>query len=180
MSLVSIDYLSLPTALLPQVKEHCRAMHGYDDTYLTTATARAIQHFEIKTETKVFAAEYTWTPTSAAWCDGRWRSPISPVKSFKAMIDAVDVSADYRFETASTLEGAGTYYLYGANSAGLGIEELKTGYTDVTLIPPGILDRILHIVATYYENRELFIPGGQFLNPQGENATLAGWWVPKA
>lgn len=179
MNLVSIDYLTLPAALLSQVKVHCRVEHNYDDTYLTQAIARAIQNFEIKTETKVFAAEYLWKPATSAWWDGRWRSPLSPVNSFVAMLDAVDVSADYRFETDSTIPGTGTWYLYGDTASGLTIEQMKTGYTDPALIPPAILDRIMHITATYYEHRELFIPAGQFLNPMGQAADLAGWWLPK-
>lgn len=179
--LTTIDYVSLPTELLPQAKMHCRIEHNEDDAFLISVIARAIQHFEIKTETKVFAAEYVWTPFDYCTFRGELaaRCPISPVRSFKAFLDAVDVSALYSFVTPSTVEGAGPYYFVGARQSGLQVQQLKTGYTDASLIPPGILDNILQITATYYENRELFIPAGQFLNPTAHSTVMAGWWVPK-
>lgn len=174
-----INYTTLGTALLPQVKTHCRVDFDHDDEFLKSATARAIQQFENETETKVFAASFAWAPADAEFSKGGAQSPISPVKSFTADAGGTDVSADYAFETASAIDGAGTFYLVGTMQSGL-VVTIGTGYADAAAIPPGILDKILQMTATYYENRELFLPSGQFLNPLGLRQQIAGYWLPKA
>jgi hypothetical protein len=184
--IISVNYTTLPRQLLPQAKMHCRVQHDDEDEFLISVIAKAISHFEIKTETKVFEAEYRWTPSVVNATGGANLSPVSPVISFRAYgppippaLDPTDISPLYSFETNSITDGTGTYYLVGPAS-GLQSMKIMTGYASVSAIPPGIVDRILTLTSTYFENRELFIPSGQFLNPLAAAQDLAGWWVPRA
>lgn len=178
LAIGTVDKTTLPTALLPRAKAHCRIDFSRDDALLTEIIARAIEKFENETEAKVFAATFQWSPAGADFVDGRARSPISPVLDFTADVGETNVKDSYSVVTNSAIQGAGTYYLVGAWQDGLGLT-LTTGYTDAAAIPAGIINEIMLYTATFYENRELFLSGGT-LNPLGLRQQVAGWWLPKA
>jgi hypothetical protein len=171
-----IDYATLPAALLPQAKTHCRVDFDRDDAVLVERVGWAIQQFEM-TDTKVFGQSWIWTPDETDFVDGQAKSPINPVMSFAADIGGTDATADYSFVTGSTTQGTGTYWLVGDWADGLTLT-LDSGYANAADIPPGIVREILERTATYYENRELLI-GSQSLSPLALPQQLAGWWIPK-
>jgi hypothetical protein len=187
----SIDYASLPAVLLPSAKAHLRVDFSRDDAAIKDLLARSIDQFQRNTEISVFAAGYTWTPVAQEFVDLSCkgfpgsigaRSPLTPIRSFGATVpgdpDPVDVTADYAFVTNS-VQGVQIYYLFGEWQDGLTFNVL-TGYIDQALMPPGIIDLIMKILAMNYENREMLVPSGQLLLPLWLETQLAGWWLPKA
>jgi hypothetical protein len=107
----SYDAAALPTDLLDTVKAHCRVDFSDDDSYLESATGRAIGLIERTTSFAIAPAIWTWTPAGpvpgsswpgatpggeggnictcclAGWQDSQgWRVPVCPVTSFSASL----------------------------------------------------------------------------------------------
>lgn len=177
--LSSVDYTTLPAALLASAKAHCRVEHSHDDAFITEAVARAIDQFERFTERHVFAASAVWTVTSFDFLRGRARAAVQPVVSLAADAGGNDVSSEYAIVSEGAVAGAQIWYVEGAYQAGLSFT-VSTGYTSAASIPPGIRDLIFKMTAVRYENREIMLPAGQFLAPNWLEHELAAYWLPRA
>lgn len=177
--LVSVDYATLPTALLASAKAHCRVDHSHDDALLTDVIARAIDQFERFTERHVFAASAAWSVTSYDFCNGRAKAAVQPIVAFTADAGGADVSTSYTASAEGAFAGAQIWFINGVYQAGLSFL-ISTGYDAADAIPPGIRDLIFKMVAARYENRQIMLPAGQFLSPNWLEHELAAYWLPRA
>jgi hypothetical protein len=132
MSLIrkSYDASTLPSLLLPGVKDHCRVDFSDDDSYLESATGRAIGLIERTTSFAIAPAVWTWTPAGPVpgatwpnagpggegsnlctcclngWQDSQgWRLPVCPISSFTAELAPSDNSG--AVDVSALLEIAG-------------------------------------------------------------------------
>jgi hypothetical protein len=179
-----VDRTTLPAALLPTFKTHCRVEFTRDDQYLTQALQKAIDIFERLTEFHVFAVSYNWTPDWPTGSSGKLELPMQPFNDF-AVTDAedADISSDYEIVGEVGTERMARQWLQpvsGASwpAAGAWVQ-LDIGYKTVENIPPGIVDITFRIGSFLYENREMTAIGGVDVMPYA-NSFLTGYWVPRA
>jgi uncharacterized phiE125 gp8 family phage protein len=168
------DWATLPAAMLPNAKMHCRVDTTFDDGFITDAIGRAIGGLEQRNDVLINPTSYTWKPDQAEFCNGRARIPWSPVKTITADAGG-DVSANYAIET-SGIHGAMPQYLIGSYVAGL-VVTCVAGYAAAADVPPRMIDRIMRLTAHLYEHREILAPGQAFMMPDLElDATD---WMPR-
>ena len=96
---VTPDWTTLPEALLPLAKQHCRVDFPDDDIVITEYLQWAIGYCEQFWHLAVFSASVDWTPAPAGLA--RYQCPVQPVASFTVMSGAVDVSSEYALEQGS-------------------------------------------------------------------------------
>lgn len=173
-----IDWETLPAALLPVAKQHMRVEFSRDDEYIKLCLKRAIEYFELYSGQLVFKASVDWSPAArqAAFV----QCPVLPVSDQSAKdAEGLDVSADYKIVQV----GSATVYPRFASVNGSSIRDgiaviLAVGFDDVVKMPPEILDKVLRIAATLYENRETVTTPIQTM-PFWLNDLLIGSWVPR-
>jgi uncharacterized phiE125 gp8 family phage protein len=177
-----VDRTTIPTALLPTFKAHCRVEFTRDDEYLTQALKRAFDVFERLTQFHVFGVSYNWTPD---WpLSGKLELPLQPVAKFVVTdADGNDISDDFEIVGVSGSDRMALQFLQpvaGASwpAAGASVQ-LDIGYADPDDLPPGILDITFRIGSFLYENREMAVIGGVDVMPYA-NSLLTGYWVPRA
>jgi uncharacterized phiE125 gp8 family phage protein len=173
------DPAVLPAALLPIAKQQMRVDGTYDDAFITSVIARAIDWFERLTNVTVDPSTYVWTPDQWNFTDQAIaRFTESPVTNMTAKIGTTDATASYSVTTMST-HGVGIYALNGAWASGLAIT-FKSGYADQTVLPAGILDAVLRYGAHLYEHREILVPTVQAANPGWMTDVISTYWMPRA
>jgi hypothetical protein len=172
------DPAALPAALLPIAKQQMRVDGTYDDAFITSVIARAIDWFERLTNVTVDPSTYVWTPDQADFTDQAAATfTESPVTNMTAKIGTTDATASYTVTTMST-HGVGIYALNGAWASGLAIT-FKSGYADQTVLPAGILDAVLRYGAHLYEHREILVPTVQAANPGWMTDVISTYWIPR-
>lgn len=180
-AITTVDYGSLPAALLPIAKQHMRVDFTEDDQIITRYIAAAIQHLEQFSGWRIFAANVVWFPVITATAI-YYQTPVAPVREPVVKLTdpppATDISADFILVQDSLVKPA---YLVRKDQqpfpAPLDIT-LQAGYLLPDDIPPMIGDLILRIAGTYYENRESVTTGLDQM-PFWMNDLLSGIWVPR-
>jgi uncharacterized phiE125 gp8 family phage protein len=173
-----VDYATLPDALLPTAKQHMRVEFARDDDYIKLCLKRAIEYFQLYSGQLVFAAKVDWSPLATR--AGFVTCPVLPVSDQTAKdAEGTDVTADYKVVQI----GSSTVYPLFATISGSALPGglaviLIVGFDDVAKMPPEILDKILRIAATLYENRETVTTPIQTM-PFWLNDLLIGSWVPR-
>jgi uncharacterized phiE125 gp8 family phage protein len=175
---VTEDWTTLPEALLPVVKQHCRVDFDDDDAILTRYIQWAISYCQGFTGLQIFEAEVVWTPA----LDGaaRYPCPVQPVSAFGVMAETVDVSADYALQSGALTAPVWLVHSDGTAFATDAEVTLTTGYADADQIPPALYGNILRIAATMYENRESISAISLDQVPSWMNDMITGLWVPRA
>lgn len=177
-TVTSVDYTTLPAALLPMAKKHCRVDFTDDDEYIQGCLARSIALLEQKWGLRVFAAETDWQPevTGAA----ELPCPVWPVSDFEVMSGPTDISADFNLRYSSLtapwwlVHSDGTPFPADCDVA------LTAGYADPDTMPPNMLDAILRLAATLYEYRETVAASSLDTMPGWLDDMIVGLWVPRA
>lgn len=185
--IIETDYSALPTALLPLAKQHMRVDYADEDEYITNCVARAVDYFELYAGLKVFGAEAAWSPTvpdsTSTVTVTSVTVPVFPVSDFEVEDDtATDVSSDYQIRGGTSLIVPPTFSRKdgAAVPAGLNVTLVLGIGVDLTKLPPAIVDRILRISATLYDQREDIVIGTTVLQvPMWVNDLLIGAWVPR-
>lgn len=185
--ITTVDYSALPTALLPLAKQQMRVDFTDDDQYITNCLARAIDYFELYSGLKVFDSEAEWSPDVP---DSTYNFtvlaivvPLHPVSDFEVADDtAADVTADYEILSGSSLTVEPTFRRVDGTAipAGLDVKLILGVGSDLSKIPPAVVDRILRIAATLYHQRETIVVGAGITQvPLWVNDLLVGAWVPR-
>lgn len=171
------DTTTLPAALLPTVKAHCRVEFTRDDAQITNYTGEAISLLQQKWGLQVFGVDYAWTPEPSG--QSRYQCPVLSVSDFVVMSGGIDVSADYRLEMSSSLtEPAWLARIDGTAFPADAAVMLNAGYATPGAIPPDMLSIILRKAATLYESREAVTSPVQQM-PEWDDDLLVGLWVPR-
>jgi uncharacterized phiE125 gp8 family phage protein len=173
----SVDYTTLPAAMLAMTKKHLRVDVDEDDAAITEYIAWAIAYAEKFWQLQIFAAAVAFKPDGGA---STYACPVQPVSAFTAADAGGDVSADYLLETASLTEPA---WLVRADGdvfpAGVTFS-LTAGYAALTAMDPAMRGSILRIAATMYEHRETVTTETVDQVPYWLNDMMGGLWVPRA
>jgi uncharacterized phiE125 gp8 family phage protein len=179
LSVVDRDNDYLPGALLALAKMHMRIVSTTDDVYIKNVILRAINEFEIKTDTLLNPVELQWSPVSGDFnTDLGWAViPETPLNVDAGWTvkdgTATDVSANYQLLTVAT-KGVGRYALGGSFVSGMMLD-FNCGYDDISQMPGGIQNAILLYTGYLYENRE-----GQITTSWNDRWLnfIAQWWKP--
>lgn len=177
-----VDRTTIPTALLPTFKTHCRVEFTRDDEYLTQALTRAFDVFERLTQFHVFGTSYRWTPD---WpLSGKLALPLQPVAGFVVSdAEGNDISDEFEIVGEVGSDQMATQFLQpvsGASwpAAGAWVQ-LDIGYADPDDLPPGILDIGFRVGSFLYENREMAAITAVDVMAYA-NSFLTGYWIPRA
>jgi gp6-like head-tail connector protein len=184
-AIIEIDYLTLPTALLPLAKQQMRVDFDDEDEFITNCVARAIDYFQLYAGFTVFGTEAHWEPSVPD--DGSTVTsivvPVFPVSDFDVTDDtATDVSTEYQIRNATSLTLPPTFSRIdgAAIPAGLAVRLILGVGTDLTKLPPAVTDRILRVAAMLYDQRETIVIGVSVSQiPMWVNDLLIGAWVPR-
>lgn len=184
--IIEVDYSALPTALLPLAKQQMRVDFDDEDEFITNCVARAIDYFQLYSGLKVFAADARWSPAvpdDSTLAVTSLVVPVFPVSDFQVADDAAaDVSAQYQilWGTSLILPPAFSRIDGAAIPAGLDVKLILGVGDDPTKLPPAVVDRILRIAATLYDQRETTMVGVSIAQvPMWVNDLLIGAWVPR-
>lgn len=182
-SVTAIDRTTLPTALLPMVKSHCRVDFTDDDTILTTYISIAIGQLENVWDLAVFGVDGKWQPTiTDDLALPIYETPVQPAKTFTAKDGAdADVSANY--ELINTVTYSEPSYFRSLDGTPIAADikvALKGGYAAATDMPPEMLGAILQVSARLYEFRESSVSFSVNQMPMWMNDLLVGLWQPRA
>ncbi|THK37618.1 hypothetical protein EHS39_13340 [Ensifer sp. MPMI2T] len=179
----SVDRTTIPTALLPAFKTHCRVEFTRDDQYLTQALVRAFDVFERLTEFHVFAVAYDWQPDWPAGGTEKIEIPMQPVEDFVVTDgEGTDVSSDYEIVGVVGSDQMARQWLQpvsGASWPSSGSVMLALGYSVADDLPPGITDIGFRVGAFLYENREMAAITAVDVMAYA-NSFISGYWVPRA
>jgi len=167
VNLLLVDRTTLPTALLPQAKEHMRVRHIRDDTLITTYLAMGIAAVERRCNIKLNPATYAVDGFELRLdaCNHstnryRYRLPVNNVSAISDLIQSggADQAASYSVEQ-SDAGGSGNSYIVGPSLYGFGWSlQVEAGVDDPAEIDPAVLSCIYRIAAAYYEARETNAP----------------------
>lgn len=174
--ILPIDYTTLPDALLPLVKSHCRVLFSDDDELLKSYTAQAISYAEKVWGFRVFSVDVSWVPEPSG--SARYETPTWPISTFAATSGGLDVAADYQLEMTSMVEPWWLAKIDGDVFPADILVTLTAGYADATQMDPAMLSAILRVASGLYENREPVGFTGGFV-PSWINDLLSGLWVPR-
>jgi hypothetical protein len=179
IAITANDPAALPAALLPIAKQQMRVDGTYDDAFITSVIARAIDWFERLTNVTVDPTTYVWMPDqNPAPYNATMTFTESPVTNMTAKIGTTDATASYSVTTMST-HGVGIFALNGAWASGLAVT-FQSGYLNQTVLPAGILDAVLRYSAHLYEHREILVPTVQAANPGWMTDVISTYWMPRA
>lgn len=172
-------WTTLPTALLPVVKEHLRIDFPDDDSSIKRLTGIAISYFEKFSGLAIHAGAVAWYPplTNGA---SRYETPLHPVAAFTVTVDAIDVSSGYHLEGASLTEPVWLVKNDGQAFPAAAVIALTVGFTDPATIDPSILGSLLRITGTLYEHRESVTPLTLDEVPGWASELMSGHWIPRA
>ena len=171
------DWTTMPAAMLPVVKQHCRVTVDDDDAMITRYIQWAIGYCQEHTGLQIFEADVVWTPGSVC---ARYQCPAQPVSAFAVTLATVDVSADYALLSGTLTEPVWLMHNDGTPFPAETEVTLVAGYADADLIPPALYGNILRIAATMYEHRESITTETVGQVPFWLNDMLGGLWVPRA
>lgn len=178
-----VDRATLPDAMLPMFKTHCRVTFADDDDYLKLCLKRSLDLFERHAGWFVFGSTVEWQPVNLPSVGvTRLPLPVQPVTTFVVLDSAaIDVSIDYRIRPGSSATLPS--FLERKDGAviptGLNIT-LTAGYADIDTLPPSVVDISFRVGAHYYENRESVTSYSLDEVPQWMNDLLLGNWIPRA
>ena len=165
LKLLTIDFDKLPAELLCAAKAHLRVEFDRDDQYIRGALGRAIAEVESVGNLSVNPAEWEWTPGSWGACNSH-RLPKHPVRYLRDTATGQDIDLLWDENTA---------YLRREHN---GTFNLGVGYADASSIPPVVVNAILMLTGTLYEQREAVQAGTFNELPDMANRLLAGLWRP--
>jgi uncharacterized phiE125 gp8 family phage protein len=171
------DWNTLPAALLPEVKQHCRVTVDDDDAILTRYIQWAIGYWQEQTGLQIFEADVVWTPGSVF---ARYQCPAWPVSAFVVTLATVDVSADYALQSGTLTEPVWLLHSDGTPFPADTEVTLVAGYADADLIPPALYGNILNKTADIYEHRGSITTESIDRIPSWANDAMTGLWVPRA
>jgi hypothetical protein len=172
------DYSTLPAALLPLARQHCRVDFPDDDIVITEYVAWAIAQCQAVWDFQVFGATVTWAPVVNGLA--RYQCPKWPVSSFTVMSGAIDVSTEYALE--STVLTAPVWLVHGDGTpfhADAAVT-LNAGFVVPDQMPPNAKGAILQVAAARYENRESISAITLEQIPFWFGDLIGGLWVPRA
>jgi uncharacterized phiE125 gp8 family phage protein len=181
-TITAVDYTTLPTALLALTKQHLRVDFPDDDTIITRYIAAAISYFEMVSDWRVFAATVSWFPVLSTTAYA-YQCPVQPVGSFTVMAGGApqtDVSAEYMLVQTSPILPA---WLQKIDKQPFHLDATITlvgGFADFEKLPPNVLNLILRITGTLYENRESVAAPPLQQVPFWLPDLLVGTWIPRA
>jgi len=168
IKLLTIDFDRLPAELLCAAKAHLRVEFDRDDQYIRGALGRAIAEVESVGNLSVNPAAWEWTPR--CWrASNSYRLPKQPVRYLRDTATGQDVDLLWDENTA---------YLRREHHGLDQTFELGAGYADASCIPPVVVNAILMLVGTLYEQREAVQMGTFTELPDMANRLLAGLWRP--
>jgi uncharacterized phiE125 gp8 family phage protein len=176
----TVDYTSLPTALLPLAKQHMRVDFIDDDETIRHYLAHAIGLLEKFWDWQIFSVPVTWAPELMTGACAE--SPVRPVASFTAKDEGgTDVSADYELKKGK--DNTVPVFLCrkdgGDFPAGLDVA-LVAGYGTPASLDPAVEAAVLRLASTFYEHRESVTTLSVDQMPFWLNDLLAGLWIPRA
>jgi hypothetical protein len=173
------DWTTLPTALLPLAKAQLHITFTDDDAQITRQIASAISYFEKFNGLQIFGAAVAWSPIlELGW--SAYPTPVQPVRSFTVLVDTVDVSTEYELRQRSAVEPVYLVKLDGTAFPAAAVITLQAGYDDASKIDPSIVDVILRVTAALYENRESISATAIDQVPFWLNDLMGGHWIPRA
>lgn len=171
------DRAVLPAGLLALAKTHMRIDWTYDDDFIKSVLARAIDRFQNVNEATLNPTTVLWTPATSDFTNGAITLPVRPVSEFHAALPPDDVTANYSLVLKwDSIHGIPIQQLLGA-AAALSVN-LTAGFATAAVLPPAVEDIVLRHAAHLYEHREILIPGREYVAP--DLAMDATWWMPRA
>jgi uncharacterized phiE125 gp8 family phage protein len=186
----SIDRTTLPAALLPTVKDHCRVTFADDDNILKVYTSVAVAQLEKVWGFPMYAVSGVWLPEVptlvADMPDGvppyKLPTPITPASSFTSKdADGVDNTAAFRLINKGQIELPNYLATVNGSTFPAGVEvALVGGYAAEADMPPEALGAVLQVTARLYEFRENVQSFSVNLMPMWLNDLLVGLWQPRA
>jgi len=171
LQLESVDFDVLPRDLLVAVKRHCRVEFDRDDSYLVEATARAIAEIESVTDLSVNPAMWIWEPSNC-YEISRERVPKSPTRQMDEIDDQGVVTGTVDLKWYG--DNAFAPELWSAH----GRYRIHCGYLAALDISPAVLNPILMLTGTLYEQREAVQAGSFNELPDMANRLFSGLWRP--
>jgi hypothetical protein len=172
---VTVDLTTLPVALLPIAKEHCRIDGNFEDAQLQRIIAWAISTLEQKDGMRLNEISYEWQPEPNDLVNGGARIPYPVVTAFTASDGTNDLTAEYTLRTLA-IDGAIPQYLDGASFGGIRFA-MSAGYPDAASIPQHRFKRLMLNIGHLFEHRELLLPGQAYVSP---DLALDGTdWLPR-
>ena len=174
LELKAVDFQVLPLGLLPAVKQHVRVEFDRDDGYLVEATARAIAEIESVTDLSVNPAIWLWEPSPCdrGWGKHHYRVPKTPVRQ----VDTLDAAGTVTGTVSLVFNGMAGYLPESVTH--IGTYQIHCGYLTVPDIAPAVLNPILMLTGTLYEQREAVQMGSFNELPDMANRLMAGLWRP--
>jgi uncharacterized phiE125 gp8 family phage protein len=175
------DWSTLPTALLPIAKDHLRITFSDDDASITRFIGFAIGYFEKFTGQAVFSGSVAWSPDLSTGAS-RYQCPLQPVASFTitSVAGGGDVAAQYRLEAASPVEPVWLARIDGTAFHSDAVIGLVVGHASAITIDPSMLGTILRVTGTLYEHRESISAITIEQVPFWLNDLMGGHWIPRA
>src|SRR5262245_32876482 len=193
----SVDYDTLPAAMMPAFKRWNRVDFCDDDELIIEVLQQAIEQFERNSEITVFKSTIILEPEDADWRDGILPLRVTPVNTlavtqFDEAVPHSDLTwlgdnSGYRAAVAASatngfqlfakgIHGVRLYYLAGSSTTGVSIT-IESGYESTTL-KPEIRGTVMQIAAHLYEYREILMPNNRDESPMWLRDIMAGFWLP--
>jgi hypothetical protein len=168
---------TLPTALLPLMKQHLRVVIDDEDELITEYLRIVIDYHQHVLGQQIFNGTVSWMPGDSA---ARYQCPVQPVSAFTVVVDSVTVTSEYTLEQASAVEPVWLVHSDGTNFPADAAVSLNVGFADADDLPPAEKGNILRDGATLYEHRESVTSLDLERMPLWLNDALGGLWIPRA
>jgi len=165
LKLISSDFDILPSQILPAAKEHLRVEFDRDDQYIKGAIARAIAEIESVTDLTINSSQWQWQPTSC-YTTRYIRIPKIPVRQL----------LDSDLQEVEIIWNDPIGYIEGSKIGNR--FTIVAGYADIKQLPPAVMNAILMLTGTLYEQREAVQAGSFNELPDMANRLMAGLWRP--
>jgi uncharacterized phiE125 gp8 family phage protein len=173
----SVDYTTLPAAMLAMTKSHLRVDVDEDDALITEYLGQAIAYWQNFWGFQIFGAVVDFIPDGGA---STYACPVWPVSDFTAVDAGGDVTADYLLETASLTTAPNLVRADGDVFPADVTFSLTVGYAALSDLTPDMRGNILNKTADIYEHRGSITTESIDRIPSWANDAMTGLWVPRA